>query len=166
MWTVLKLIWSVLTQLQVWQCGGRLEIIPCSFVGHVDRKYLHYNYPSGNVVIARNLVRLAEVWMDDYKWIFYRTNPKAAAISQEVSVVIQHKNFATLCTYIMLLTHCIWLSFKFISFCIFPSRTILVMSLNVSNSEGHCNAGASLGTWQTFIKGPMFLTPGQSCMDR
>uniref|UniRef100_A0A4W6FZT0 Polypeptide N-acetylgalactosaminyltransferase 3 n=1 Tax=Lates calcarifer TaxID=8187 RepID=A0A4W6FZT0_LATCA len=61
---------------RVWQCGGQLEIIPCSIVGHVFRTKSPHSFPKGTQVIARNQVRLAEVWMDDYKEIFYRRNQK------------------------------------------------------------------------------------------
>ncbi|XP_047230276.1 polypeptide N-acetylgalactosaminyltransferase 6-like [Girardinichthys multiradiatus] len=65
---------------RVWQCGGLLEILPCSVVGHIFRKRSPHSFPNGSVTILRNLVRLAEVWMDDYRWVFYRTNRKAAFI--------------------------------------------------------------------------------------
>lgn len=69
---------------QVWQCGGQLEIIPCSVVGHVFRTKSPHTFPKGTQVIARNQVRLAEVWMDDYKEIFYRRNQQAAQMAKDV----------------------------------------------------------------------------------
>ncbi|XP_030626019.1 polypeptide N-acetylgalactosaminyltransferase 6 isoform X2 [Chanos chanos] len=70
---------------RVWLCGGQLEIIPCSVVGHIFRSKSPHSFPKGTDVIARNQVRLAEVWMDEYKTIFYRRNRKAAAIAKEKS---------------------------------------------------------------------------------
>lgn len=70
--------------MQVWQCGGQLEIIPCSIVGHVFRTKSPHSFPKGTQVISRNQVRLAEVWMDDYKEIFYRRNQQAAQLVRDV----------------------------------------------------------------------------------
>ncbi|XP_066432021.1 polypeptide N-acetylgalactosaminyltransferase 3 [Eleutherodactylus coqui] len=70
---------------RVWQCGGQLEILPCSVVGHVFRHKSPHTFPKGTQVIIRNQVRLAEVWMDDYKEIFYRRNREAANIVQQKS---------------------------------------------------------------------------------
>lgn len=69
---------------QVWQCGGQVEIVPCSVVGHVFRSKSPHSFPKGTQVISRNLVRLAEVWMDAYKHIFYRRNQQAAQMAREV----------------------------------------------------------------------------------
>ena len=52
-------------------CGGTLEIVPCSHVGHIFRKRSPYKWRSGVNVLRRNSIRLAEVWMDDYKKYYY-----------------------------------------------------------------------------------------------
>ncbi|UYV67386.1 GALNT11 [Cordylochernes scorpioides] len=57
--------WSLV--VQIWMCGGRLEIIPCSRVGHLFRLRRPYGSPSGEDTFTRNSLRLAHVWMDDYK---------------------------------------------------------------------------------------------------
>ncbi|MBN3283386.1 GALT6 acetylgalactosaminyltransferase, partial [Polyodon spathula] len=74
---------NVEMSFRVWQCGGQLEIIPCSVVGHVFRTRSPHSFPKGTQVITRNQVRLAEVWMDGYKEVFYRRNQNAAAMARE-----------------------------------------------------------------------------------
>ncbi|XP_048057379.1 polypeptide N-acetylgalactosaminyltransferase 12 [Megalobrama amblycephala] len=58
---------------RIWQCGGSLEIHPCSHVGHVFPKRAPY---SRNKALA-NSVRAAEVWMDEYKEVYYHRSPHA-----------------------------------------------------------------------------------------
>jgi len=56
---------------KTWMCGGTLEIVPCSHVGHIFRKRSPYKWRSGVNVLRRNSIRLAEVWLDDYKKYYY-----------------------------------------------------------------------------------------------
>lgn len=57
---------------KTWMCGGVLEIVLCSHVGHIFRTFIPYKVVSGAVDIVRqNSIRLAEVWLDDYKKYYY-----------------------------------------------------------------------------------------------
>ncbi|XP_063285692.1 polypeptide N-acetylgalactosaminyltransferase 5 [Pelobates fuscus] len=57
---------------KVWMCGGEIEIIPCSRVGHIFRNDNPYSFPKNRIkTVERNLARVAEVWLDDYKELFY-----------------------------------------------------------------------------------------------
>jgi len=56
---------------KTWMCGGTLEIVPCSHVGHIFRKRSPYKWRSAVNVLKRNSIRLAEVWMDEYKQYYY-----------------------------------------------------------------------------------------------
>lgn len=56
-------------------CGGTLEIIPCSRVGHVYRERSPHPFPGGmRNTVKRNLIRVARVWMDEWKYIHYINN--------------------------------------------------------------------------------------------
>ncbi|KAL4608974.1 polypeptide N-acetylgalactosaminyltransferase 13-like isoform X4 [Arapaima gigas] len=66
---------------RIWQCGGSLEIVTCSHVGHVFRKATPYSFPGGTgQVINKNNRRLAEVWMDEFKDFFYIISPGVARV--------------------------------------------------------------------------------------
>ena len=66
---------------KVWMCGGRLEIVPCSRVGHVFRKRRPYGADAaGSDSMIRNSLRVAKVWMDDYVRHFYSVYPEAESM--------------------------------------------------------------------------------------
>ncbi|XP_048755192.2 probable N-acetylgalactosaminyltransferase 9 isoform X2 [Ostrea edulis] len=56
---------------RTWMCGGKLEFIPCSRVGHIFRASHPYTFPGNKDTHGINSMRLAEVWMDEYKRLFY-----------------------------------------------------------------------------------------------
>ncbi|XP_070694045.1 polypeptide N-acetylgalactosaminyltransferase 5 [Pempheris klunzingeri] len=57
---------------KIWMCGGEIEIIPCSRVGHIFRGQNPYKFPKDRQkTVERNLARVAEVWLDEYKDLFY-----------------------------------------------------------------------------------------------
>ena len=52
---------------RLWMCGGSLEIIPCSRVGHVFRKRRPYgSKPGEEDTMIRNSLRVAKVFFCSY----------------------------------------------------------------------------------------------------
>ena len=62
---------------KTWMCGGTLEIVPCSHVGHIFRKRSPYKWRSGVNVLRRNSIRLAEVGLDRSIQIHTRQYPRS-----------------------------------------------------------------------------------------
>ena len=61
---------------RVWQCGGSVEITPCSHVGHLFRKSSPYTFPGGvGDILYGNLARVALVWMDEWAEFYFKFNP-------------------------------------------------------------------------------------------
>uniref|UniRef100_A0A8C9Q8K7 Polypeptide N-acetylgalactosaminyltransferase n=1 Tax=Spermophilus dauricus TaxID=99837 RepID=A0A8C9Q8K7_SPEDA len=54
----------------VWQCGGKIEILPCSRVAHLERYHKPYALDL-SIFLKRNALRVAEIWMDEYKHMVY-----------------------------------------------------------------------------------------------
>lgn len=62
--------------LRVWQCGGSIEIAPCSHVGHLFRKSSPHTFPEGvGEVLYGNLARVALVWMDEWATFYFKFHP-------------------------------------------------------------------------------------------
>lgn len=55
---------------RTWMCGGSMEFLPCSRVGHIFRGAHPYTFPQKDTH-GLNSKRLAEVWMDEYKRLYY-----------------------------------------------------------------------------------------------
>uniref|UniRef100_T1JAX5 Polypeptide N-acetylgalactosaminyltransferase n=1 Tax=Strigamia maritima TaxID=126957 RepID=T1JAX5_STRMM len=62
---------------RVWMCGGSLYIVPCSRVGHIFRQRRPYGSPTGKDTVMYNSLRVAHVWMDEYKENYFKMRPDA-----------------------------------------------------------------------------------------
>lgn len=60
---------------KVWQCGGTLLLIPCSHIGHLFRIAAYSFGGNKELVKDRNNVRILEMWMDEYKKLYYSIFP-------------------------------------------------------------------------------------------
>lgn len=60
---------------KAWQCGGSVELVPCSRVGHLYRPSVYSFEGDSKIVIFRNYLRFVRVWMDEFQEYFYATGP-------------------------------------------------------------------------------------------
>lgn len=73
--------------LRIWQCGGRIEIVPCSHVGHLFRKSSPYTFPGGiTKTLYSNLARVALVWMDDWANFYFKFSEAARQVRSDQNV--------------------------------------------------------------------------------
>jgi len=76
--------------LRTWRCGGRIEVVPCSRIGHVFRQKNPYVVHTQTVIA--NTKRAALVWLDgDYLEKYYSQQPgaryiEAGDVSQRVAL--------------------------------------------------------------------------------
>ncbi|XP_007935382.1 probable polypeptide N-acetylgalactosaminyltransferase 8 [Orycteropus afer afer] len=61
---------NVELSLRVWQCGGKIEILPCSRIAHLERHHKPYAMDL-SIALKRNALRVAEIWMDEHKHMVY-----------------------------------------------------------------------------------------------
>lgn len=72
---------------RAWQCGGKIEIVPCSHVGHLFRKSSPYTFPGGiGETLYSNLARVALVWMDEWGDFYFKFNEAARKIKDKSDV--------------------------------------------------------------------------------
>ncbi|KAG8597373.1 hypothetical protein GDO81_002271 [Engystomops pustulosus] len=81
---------------KVWQCGGSMEVLPCSRVAHIERTKKPYNNDI-DYYAKRNALRAAEVWMDEFKshvymaWNIPMTNPGVDFGDVTERLALRHK---------------------------------------------------------------------------
>lgn len=63
--------------MKVWRCGGRIEIVPCSRIGHLFREVKDRPYGVSEWQVVHNYARLAKVWALEYLHLFYKVKPNA-----------------------------------------------------------------------------------------
>lgn len=82
--------------LRTWMCHGRMEIVPCSRVGHLFREKHPYSFPEGiEQTVVKNRKRVALVWLEhteeidiarrpvhvpNYVTLFYAASPTALGV--------------------------------------------------------------------------------------
>lgn len=81
---------NVEMSLRIWMCGGRILSAPCSRVGHIFRDDSPYEMPGGvDNVVYGNGARFVDVWLDEYKKIFYSVVPTALKLRSNVTKRIE-----------------------------------------------------------------------------
>merc|ERR1712014_433441 len=66
---------------KTWRCGGRIEIVPCSRIGHLFREPSFRPYPVSVDQVVKNYDRLARLWWKDHLDYFYRMKPEAKTMT-------------------------------------------------------------------------------------
>jgi polypeptide N-acetylgalactosaminyltransferase len=66
--------------MKVWRCGGRIEIIPCSRIGHLYRDPTFRPYDVNVMRVVENYARLARIWFKDHLPYFYKMKPEARGL--------------------------------------------------------------------------------------
>ncbi|XP_011551579.3 N-acetylgalactosaminyltransferase 7 [Plutella xylostella] len=84
---------------KIWQCGGSIEWVPCSRVGHVYRAFMPYSFGDlarnkKGSLITINYKRVIETWFDEeHKQYFYTREPMARFLDMgDISKQVELKN--------------------------------------------------------------------------
>ncbi|XP_037725555.1 putative polypeptide N-acetylgalactosaminyltransferase 13 isoform X1 [Drosophila subpulchrella] len=81
---------SIELAIKLWLCGGQIEIVPCSRIGHIFRRRHAFDFPPqsdqdqqlspAQETYLHNSKIIAESWLDGYKNMFYALRPVARRI--------------------------------------------------------------------------------------
>lgn len=113
-------------------CGGTLEIATCSHVGHVFRKSTPYTFPGGtSKIVNHNNARLAEVWLDQWKYFYYNINP--GSTNTGVSLAQKKKKEKRESLFLFLCIDCFAMTHALEGFCMSLYQLFLFTA-----SDAHC----------------------------
>eukprot|EP00929_Paragymnodinium_shiwhaense_P025480 TRINITY_DN15401_c0_g1_i1.p1 TRINITY_DN15401_c0_g1~~TRINITY_DN15401_c0_g1_i1.p1 ORF type:complete len:432 (+),score=72.43 TRINITY_DN15401_c0_g1_i1:54-1349(+) len=66
---------------KVWRCGGRIEMVPCSRIGHLFRDPAHRPYAVPIDQVVKNYGRIAQVWLEgEYLEAFKTVKPEITSM--------------------------------------------------------------------------------------
>lgn len=68
---------------KTWRCGGRIEVDPCSRIGHLFRDPEHRPYPVEVNQVVKNYDRLAQLWWKDHYDLFRRMKPESRGMQHK-----------------------------------------------------------------------------------
>uniref|UniRef100_A0A336MXC8 Polypeptide N-acetylgalactosaminyltransferase n=1 Tax=Culicoides sonorensis TaxID=179676 RepID=A0A336MXC8_CULSO len=79
---------------KVWMCGGRMLTVPCTRIGHNFKgkgPHPFMTTSDGKTYVWRNMKRVAEVWLDEYKDALYEKIPnirdiEAGDLSKQIGI--------------------------------------------------------------------------------
>ena len=63
------------SHLQAWMCGGRIVYSPCSRASHLEGAKTRTYRAGKSHYMDNNYKRIAEVWLEDYKELYYKYKP-------------------------------------------------------------------------------------------
>ncbi|XP_036322386.1 putative polypeptide N-acetylgalactosaminyltransferase 13 [Rhagoletis pomonella] len=135
---------SIEFSIKLWLCGGQIEIVPCSRVGHIFRKEHPFRFPNGSdsqTTYLRNSKIIAESWLDAYKYFFYASKPAAKHISvnqTDIQLSYQLKSALNCRPFSWYLLH-VFPQLKCVSQILLSTRhTLVQICMYVYSHKQHC----------------------------
>ncbi|XP_058063078.1 putative polypeptide N-acetylgalactosaminyltransferase 9 [Anopheles bellator] len=77
--------------MKSWMCGGKMVTVPCSRVAHIQKAGHPYLNNEKKDVVRSNTLRLAEVWMDEYKQVIFDIHGIPHYLEEEFGSVAERK---------------------------------------------------------------------------
>ncbi|XP_052903161.1 putative polypeptide N-acetylgalactosaminyltransferase 9 [Anopheles moucheti] len=77
--------------MKSWMCGGKMMTVPCSRVAHIQKIGHPYMRNEKKDVVRANSIRLAEVWMDEYKQVIFDIHGIPRYLEEEFGPIAERK---------------------------------------------------------------------------